>query len=164
MRRVECRSTSPRARHSQSKHRNRSVAFLLTIGGRSSYCFFNQHSGEPVSWSRGNAFCLWNKRSEIQNLSRSNRTQCCQRLAATATFFQKELCCPGAMTRWAPQTRYTLWRKSSIMKDLIWSFRRCSGRRYNQTSPRCAIALYHRSKEATAAWSLLCSGCPATWK
>ena len=55
-------------------------------------------------------------------LGRSNRTQCCQRLATAATFLRKELCCPGAMTqRWAPPTRYTLRRiRASIMKDLIW--------------------------------------------
>ena len=52
---------------------------------------------------------------------RSNRTQCCQRLATAATFPQKELCCPATMTlRWAPPTRYTLQRNAaSIMKDLI---------------------------------------------
>ena len=45
-----------------------------------------------------------------------------QRLATAATFLQKKLCCPGAMTRrWAPTTRYTLWRyAASIIKDLIW--------------------------------------------
>ena len=45
-----------------------------------------------------------------------------QRLATAATFLQKKLCCPGAMTRrWAPPTRYTLWRyAASIIKNLIW--------------------------------------------
>ena len=36
---------------------------------------------------------------------RSNRTQCCHRLATAATFVQKLLCCAGAKTRrWAPPT------------------------------------------------------------
>ena len=63
---------------------------------------------------------LWSGRSEVQNSGRSNRTQCCQRLATAATFLQKELCCPGAMMRrWAPPTRYTLQRiTASIMKEM----------------------------------------------
>ena len=59
--------------------------------------------------------------SEIQISGRSNQTHCCQRLATAATFLQKKLRNPGAMTwRWAPPTRYTLRRNTaSIMKDLI---------------------------------------------
>ena len=47
--------------------------------------------------------------------------QYCQRLATAATFFQKEKCCLGAMTRrWAPQTRYMLQRNTaSLKKNLI---------------------------------------------
>ena len=65
---------------------------------------------------------LWSGRSKVQISDRSNRTQCCQRLATVATLLRIELCCPGAMTRrWAPPTRYTLRRiTASIMKDLIW--------------------------------------------
>ena len=64
---------------------------------------------------------LWSGRSEIQIWGRSNRTQCCQRLATVATFLQMKLCCPDTMTRkWAPPTRYTLRRNAaSMMKDLI---------------------------------------------
>ena len=51
---------------------------------------------------------LWSGRSEVQISGRSNRTQCCQRLATAAIFLQKKLCCLVAMTRrWAPQTRHT---------------------------------------------------------
>ena len=60
----------------------------------------------------------------IQISGRSNRTQCRQRLAIVATLLRKELCCLGAMTRrWAPPTRYTLWRNAaSKIKDLIICF------------------------------------------
>ena len=74
-------------------------------------------------------FCVlrvrpWSGRSEVQISGRSNRTQCCLRLATVATFLRMELCCPGAMTRrWAPPTRYTFRRNTaSIMKDLIRRF------------------------------------------
>ena len=42
-------------------------------------------------------------------------------VATTATFLQRELCCPSAMIRRrALSTRYMLWRISaSVMKDLI---------------------------------------------
>ena len=41
----------------------------------------------------------------------------CQWLATAATFLRKELCCPGAMSwQWAPQTRFTLWRNTRVMK------------------------------------------------
>ena len=50
----------------------------------------------------------------------SNRTKCCQQLATAATFLQKELGCPGAMTqRWASPSRDTPRRNAaSVMKDL----------------------------------------------
>ena len=81
------------------------------MGGRSSCWRGHGHFG-PRSNGIG---------SEIQISGRSNWTQCCQRLAAALTFFRKELCCPGAMTRrLAPKTPYTLWRNTaSIIKDLI---------------------------------------------
>ena len=61
---------------------------------------------------------LWSGRSEVQISGRSNRTQCCQRLATAATFLRKELCCPGATTRrWAPQTRYTLRRTTASINE-----------------------------------------------
>ena len=38
------------------------------------------------------------------NLGSAKSAQCCQRLAITATFRRKQLCCLGAMTqRWAPK-------------------------------------------------------------
>ena len=59
--------------------------------------------------------------SKVQLSDRSNRTQCCQRLATAAIFVQKKMCCPGAMMkRWAPPTRNTLQHNTaSITKDLI---------------------------------------------
>ena len=39
------------------------------------------------------------RRSQFQISSRSNRTQCCQRLATVATFLRKVLCRLGPMTR-----------------------------------------------------------------
>ena len=55
-------------------------------------------------------------------MDQSNWIQCCQQLPTAATFFWKELCCAGAMTRrWAPSTRNRLRRNAaSIMRDLIW--------------------------------------------
>ena len=74
---------------------------------------------QPVSQAAARS--VWSRRSEVQISSGSNRTRCCQRLATDVTFLQKELCCPGAMTRgWAQHTRNTLRRNTtSIMKDLI---------------------------------------------
>ena len=42
-------------------------------------------------------------------------------LATASTFLRKELYCSGGITRrWAPPTRYTLWRNTaSILKDFI---------------------------------------------
>ena len=79
-------------------------------------------STRPASCSSSNAFVSGTGGSEVQISCRSNRTQCCQRLATVASFLRKELGCPGAMTRrWAPPTRYTLRRiTASIIKDLIW--------------------------------------------
>ena len=60
----------------------------------------------PASRSSGNTFVSGAGGPKLKPHGRSNRTQCCQRLATTATFFRKKPCCPGAMTRrWGPQTR-----------------------------------------------------------
>ena len=60
---------------------------------------------------------------------RSNRSQCCHRLATAATF-RKELCCPGSMTRiWAPPTCYTLRHNTvRIMKGLFLVTSKCECR------------------------------------
>ena len=61
-----------------------------------------------ISLSSENAFVA-SKMSEVEISGRSNRTQSCQQFAIAATFLQKGLCCPGAMTqRGVPSTRYTL--------------------------------------------------------
>ena len=105
------------------------------------YCLFQSilcwNFGTLLSWSpKSNNFLwtsqlderwrfrFWSGKSEIQILSQTNWTKCCKRLATVATFLQKKLCYPGAMTRrWTPQTRYTLRRNTaSIMKDLIVSW------------------------------------------
>ena len=74
-----------------------------------------------ASWRRAVTRSSLKREAEIQISGRSNRTQCCQRLATAAAFLQKELCCPGTMLRrWALQTRYTFWHNTaSIMKDLM---------------------------------------------
>ena len=74
-----------------------------------------------ASWRLAGTRSPLEREAEIQISGRSNRTQCCQRLATAAVFFQKELCCPGAMMwRWALRTRYTLWRNTAnVIKDLI---------------------------------------------
>ena len=42
---------------------------------------------EPAIWSSGNAF-FSSCKSEVQISGRSNRKQCCQRLATVTTFFE----------------------------------------------------------------------------
>ena len=75
------------------------------------------------NWPVGRAVTSLSLKREVwdSNLGRPNRTQYCQQLATTATFFQKKLCCPNAMTWiWAPQTLYTLRRNTAnIVKNLI---------------------------------------------
>ena len=54
-----------------------------------------------------------------QILGRSNRTQCCQRLATAATLLRKELLCrvAGAITRrWAHTNSFTRLRLSRARK------------------------------------------------
>ena len=76
-----------------------------------------------ASWSSGNEF-VCGAGGQVSISGGWNRTQCCQRLVTAATILRKELCYPGAMTRrWAPPTRYTLWRNTASMKKnliLIW--------------------------------------------
>ena len=51
---------------------------------------FPSFPNRPVSWSIGRVR-LWNVKSEVQTSIRSNRTQCCQQLATSATVVRKEL-------------------------------------------------------------------------
>ena len=74
---------------------------------------------EPASWSSGNALV-----SGAGGLKIKSRTGQIEHSVANGsppllTFLQKELCCPGAMTRrWASQIRYTLRSNTaSIMAD-----------------------------------------------
>ena len=67
--------------------------------------------------------CLWSGRSGVQSSGWSNWTQCCQRIATSATFPGKELCCTSAMTwRWAPQKSLHASPKSGLAPDTwLWA-------------------------------------------
>ena len=102
----------------------RGVSGYIRVFSQSFICaviFFLHRKLQDRPVGRAVMRCLWSGRSKVYISDRSNRTQCCQRLATVALFLRKKLHYPGAITwRWASQTGYTLRRITAIiLKDLI---------------------------------------------
>ena len=71
---------------------------LLLPERRNSLTFWKTTSISTCQLVERQRLRLWSGSCKVQISGRSNRTQCCQRLATAATF-QKELCCPQAQWR-----------------------------------------------------------------